>query len=123
MPIHYRFDGPEDAPVLMFSNSLGTNLSMWDPQVPALSRRFRLLRYDTRGHGRSTVPPGPYTIEQLGRDVLGLLDDLKIAKVTFCGLSMGGMTGMWLGVNAPERLDRLVLSNTAALSGNRETWN
>jgi 3-oxoadipate enol-lactonase len=121
--LHYRFDGPESAPVLVFSNSLGTNFGMWDPQVSATARHFRVLRYDTRGHGFSSVTPGPYSIEQLGRDVLGLLDGLKIDKVCFCGLSMGGMTGMWLGVNAPGRLDRLVLANTAARIGNREIWN
>jgi 3-oxoadipate enol-lactonase len=121
--LHYRFDGPEAAPVLVFSNSLGTNFGMWDPQIPAMARHFRVLRYDTRGHGLSAVTPGPYSIEQLGRDALGLLDGLKIDKVCFCGLSMGGMTGMWLGVNAPERLDRLILANTASLIGNREIWN
>ena len=121
--IHYRFDGPEDAPVLVFSNSLGTSLSMWEPQVSIFARRFRLLRYDTRGHGLSAVTPGPYSIDQLGRDVLSLLDALGIGKVSFCGLSMGGMTGMWLGGNAPERLHRLVVCNTAALIGSPEVWN
>jgi 3-oxoadipate enol-lactonase len=109
--------------VLVFSNSLGTDFTMWDPQVAALEPRFRILRYDTRGHGQSAVTPADYSIEQLGRDVLGLLDALGIDRVHFCGLSMGGMIGMWLGIHAPQRLHRLVLSNTAARIGTRETWN
>jgi len=109
-------------PVLVFSNSLGTDYSMWDPQMATLSRHFRILRYDTRGHGGSSVTPGDYTIEQLGRDVLTLLDTLDIDRVDFCGLSMGGSTGMWLGINAPERIDRLILCNTAAKIGNPDTW-
>jgi 3-oxoadipate enol-lactonase len=121
--IHYRFDGPEDAPVLMLSNSLGTTLEMWDAQLPALSRDFRVLRYDTRGHGQSEVPAGEYSIEQLGRDVVGLLDALGLEQVHFCGLSIGGLTGQWLGLNAPQRLRRLVVANTAARIGNTEGWN
>ncbi len=110
-------------PVLVFSNSLGTDLSMWEPQMAQLAQRFRILRYDTRGHGQSSVTPGDYTIEQLGRDVLDLLDTLDLDRVHFCGLSMGGMIGMWLGINAPSRVRRLVLSNTAARIGNAEMWN
>lgn len=121
--IHYRFDGRESAPVLMFSNSLGTNLSMWDAQVPSVAARFRVLRYDTRGHGQSNVTPGPYTIMQLGRDVVRLLDALEIERAHFCGLSMGGMTGMWLGVYAAPRVERLVLCDTAAKIGTAEIWN
>lgn len=121
--IHYRFDGPADAPVLVFSNSLGTNLSMWDPQVAALSARFRILRYDMRGHGQSSVTSGPYSITQLGRDVVALLDALEIERADFCGLSMGGMTGIWLGIYAAARLGKLVLSNTAAKIGTAEIWN
>jgi 3-oxoadipate enol-lactonase len=119
---NYTIEGPESAPVLMFSNSLGTNLSMWDGQA-ALAKHFRVLRYDTRGHGKTTAPEGPYTFEVLGRDVLALLDALKIRRVRFCGLSMGGMTGMWLARNAPERIERLVLCNTAAKFGLPELWN
>jgi 3-oxoadipate enol-lactonase len=107
----------------MLSNSLGTNFSMWEPQKPQLAQRFRILRYDTRGHGRSSVTPGDYTIEQLGRDVLALLDTMNLERVHFCGLSMGGMIGMWLGVHAPDRLERLVLCNTAARIGTKESWN
>jgi 3-oxoadipate enol-lactonase len=121
--IHYRFDGREAAPVLVFSNSLGTNLSMWDAQVPVVAARFRVLRYDTRGHGQSSVTPGPYSIMQLGRDVVRLLDALEIERAHFCGLSMGGMTGMWLGVYAAPRIERLVLCDTAAKIGTAEIWN
>ena len=118
-----RLDGPERAPVVVFSNSLGTNLSMWEDQTPALMQRFRVLRYDTRGHGGSSVTPGPYTVAQLGRDVLGLLDALKIQRAHFCGLSLGGVTGMWLGVNAADRVDRLILANTAPKIYTHEIWN
>ena len=118
-----RLDGPERAPLVVLSNSLGTNLSMWEDQIPALVRRFRVLRYDTRGHGASSVTQGPYTIAQLGRDVVGLLDALKIERAHFCGLSLGGVTGMWLGVNAANRIDRLVLANTAPKIYTHEIWN
>lgn len=121
--LNYRFDGPEKAPVILLSNSLGTNLSMWDPQATVLCEKFCVLRYDTRGHGLSSVTPGPYTIEQLGRDVIALLDALKIESAHFCGLSMGGMIGMWLGVNAANRVKGLVLCNTAARIGSADTWN
>jgi len=121
--IHYALTGAQTGPVVVLSNSLGTNLTMWDLQAPALEKHFRLLRYDTRGHGRTGVPPGPYTIEQLGRDVLGLLDGLKLDRVHFCGLSMGGMIGQWLGVHAPERINRLVLCSTSPKIGTPETWN
>jgi 3-oxoadipate enol-lactonase len=103
--IHAELTGPAGAPVLMLSNSLGTNLHMWDDQVAPLTRHFRLLRYDRRGHGRSGVPKGPYSMERLGRDVLAILDGLGIDKVNWCGLSMGGMVGQWLGANAPNRID------------------
>jgi 3-oxoadipate enol-lactonase len=121
--IHYQLDGPEDGPPLMFSNSLGTNLSLWDAQLPIVARHFRVLRYDSRGHGQSSVPQAEYSVEQLARDVIALLDALKLQRVHFCGLSIGGMTGMWLGVNAPERLDKLVLCNTAPQLGTTQTWN
>ncbi|HEY6293979.1 MAG TPA: 3-oxoadipate enol-lactonase [Terriglobia bacterium] len=124
--IHYRFDtplgGPADAPVVVFSNSLGTNLSMWDLQVPSLTAHFRVLRYDTRGLGLSSVTPGPYANEQLARDVVRLLDALGIERAHFCGLSMGGMAGMWLGAYALGRVDRLVLCDTAPRIGSAEFW-
>src|SRR5258706_2338261 len=114
---HYRFDGPQAAPVLVLSNSLGTDLGMWEPQLAAFAERFRVLRYDSRGHGKSALTPGPYTIAQLGGDVVALLDALGIERANFCGLSKGGVVGMWLGVNAAARFDRLVLWNTAAKIG------
>ena len=96
---------------------------MWDWQIPEFSREFRVLRYDQRGHGKSSVSPGPYSIEQLGCDVLALVDRLGIERFCFCGLSMGGMVGQWLGVESPERLTGLVLCNTAAKIGTIESWN
>jgi len=119
---HYSL-ADSDRPVLMFSNSLGTDFSMWDPQISELSKRYRLLRYDTRGHGQTAVTAGDYDVDQLGRDVIGLLDALKIQRVHFCGLSMGGMIGMWLGIHAAERLNRLVVCSTAAKIGTAEGWN
>jgi len=121
--IHYELAGPEKAPVLMFSNSLGTDLSMWDAQMLEVTKKFRVLRYDKRGHGQSSAPAGLYTIEQLGGDALALLDFLRLNRVHFCGLSIGGQTGMWLGLNAAGRLNKLILSNTAAKIGTPEIWN
>src|SRR5215475_2895 len=120
--IHVEIEGPERAPVLMLSNSLGTDLHMWDDQVPAITKHFRLVRYDRRGHGKSSVPKGPYSMERLGRDVLGVLDGLGIAKINWCGLSMGGMVGMWLGANAGNRIDKLVLSNTSSFFPDPTIW-
>jgi 3-oxoadipate enol-lactonase len=121
--LHYQLEGNEGAPVLVLSNSLGTTLDMWLPQMPTLLEHFRVLRYDTRGHGQSEVAPGPYTMALLGSDVLSLLDHLKIGRAHFCGLSMGGMTGIWLGIHAAQRIDRLVLCNTSAAIGVPEVWN
>ncbi|MFJ4143092.1 3-oxoadipate enol-lactonase [Pseudomonas sp. NPDC089734] len=121
--LNYLLEGPADAPVLVLSNSLGTDLHMWDTQMPAFTRHFRVLRYDTRGHGRSQVSEGPYSIERNGRDVLALLDALHVDKAYFCGLSMGGLIGQWLAIHAPERLERVVLCNTAAKIGTPEVWN
>src|SRR5207253_4159494 len=121
--LFHRFDGSPQRPVLVLSNSLGSDVGMWDAQVPAFAERFRVLRYDSRGHGQSAVPPGPYRIEDLGRDLLALLDALGLERVHFCGLSKGGMVGMWLAVNAPDRIERLVLSNTSAYLGPPELWN
>ncbi len=120
--LHYQIEGKDDAPFLILSNSLGTELGMWAPQMPALLEHFRVLRYDTRGHGQSSVPPGPYSIAQLGGDIIALMDRLRIARAHFCGLSMGGMTGMWLAAHHPARIDRLVLSNTAARIGAPEAY-
>jgi 3-oxoadipate enol-lactonase len=121
--ISYRLEGAADKPVLMLSHSLGADVSMWDGQVDALGARFRLLRYDGRGHGGSAVPAGDCTIDDLGNDALGLLDALQIERVHFCGLSMGGMVGMWLGLHAGDRLANLVLANTAAAIGAPDIWN
>jgi len=121
--LFYQWDGQENAPVLVFSNSLGTTHRMWDPQVEAFSKHFRLLRYDTRGHGQSSITPGPYTIEILAADVLHLLDTLEIERAYFCGLSMGGMIGMLLGSSAAQRLQKIVLCNTAAKIGTPDVWN
>jgi 3-oxoadipate enol-lactonase len=121
--MHYALDGPAGAPVLVLSNALGTNLSLWDPQFPTFAQHFRVLRYDSRGHGQTSATQGEYSAEMLGRDVLLLLDALNLERVNFCGVSIGGMTGMWLGVNAPQRLQNLVLCNTAPKIGKLETWN
>ncbi len=121
--LHYQLEGADGAPLLVLSNSLGTTLDMWLPQMPALLEHFRVLRYDTRGHGQSEITPGPYTIAQLGNDVLALMDHLKAPSAHFCGLSMGGMTGIWLGIHAPDRIERLVLCNTSAAIGVPEMWN
>ncbi len=121
--IHYDLAGPEGAPVIVFSNSLGTNLSMWDAQASEFSRQFRVLRYDTRGHGLSSVPPGPYSLQELAQDVLELLDHAEIAQASFCGLSIGAMTGLWLGLCAPQRLRKLVVCSAAAKIGTPDVWN
>jgi 3-oxoadipate enol-lactonase len=121
--IRYEISGPALAPAIVLSHSLGVNLEMWHPQVEALSERYRVVRYDIRGHGDSAVAAGPYSIEMLGKDVLGLLDFLGIEQVHFCGLSLGGVIGQWLGIHAPRRLQRLVLASTAAKIGTTESWN
>jgi 3-oxoadipate enol-lactonase len=121
--IHYEITGPANAPALVLSNSLGSNFGMWDAQMPELAKTYRVLRYDTRGHGQSEVTPGPYDFAMLGRDVLGLADELGITTFSFCGLSMGGAIGMWLGVHAGERLHKLVLCSTAAKLGTADSWN
>jgi 3-oxoadipate enol-lactonase len=121
--LSYRLDGAPEAPLLLLSNSLGTELGMWDSQLAEFAKRFRVLRYDSRGHGGSEVLPGPYRIDDLGRDALALLDAVGVDRARFCGLSMGGMVGMWLGSNAPERIERLVLCNTSPQIGTPELWN
>lgn len=115
--IAYKVDGPEDRPALILSNSIGTTLHMWDEQIPQLSKHFRVIRYDFRGHGASDVPPGAYSDGRLGRDVLELMDWLGIERAHFLGLSLGGFVGQWLAIHAPERIERLILSNTAAHLG------
>ncbi len=119
----YRFDGPEAAPVVMLSNSLMSNHTMWDPQMSVLTESFRVLRYDTRGHGASDAPPGPYTIQLLAEDAVALLDALDIDKVHFAGLSMGGMIGQYIGANHPDRVSSLLLCDTASEMPTLEMWN
>jgi 3-oxoadipate enol-lactonase len=116
-------EGPADAPALLFCNSLSSDLSMWDAQVPELAREFRVIRYDGRGHGGSVVSPGPYTMDQLGQDAVSILDALGIGRAHWCGVSLGGMVGMWMLTHAPERIDRAILANTAAYMGPADLWN
>ncbi|HZS26959.1 MAG TPA: 3-oxoadipate enol-lactonase [Candidatus Angelobacter sp.] len=120
--LFYRLEGRSDLPVVVLSHSLGCDHSMWAPQMPDLLDHFQVLRCDTRGHGASEVPAGDYTMDQLGQDVLGLLDTLKISQAAFCGLSMGGAIGQWLALNAPQRLSALVLANTAPKFGTPDLW-
>ena len=115
-------EGPEDAPVLMLSNSLGSNLSMWDPQMPEFLRRYRVVRYDHRGHGGTDAPEGPYSFARLAQDAVDILDALGIERAHWCGLSMGGMTGMRLLTHHADRIDRAVFANTAAHMGPAEMW-
>ena len=121
-PIYYEIEGRESGPTLMLSNSLGTNLRMWDDQAPEFAKHFRLIRYDRRGHGQSGVPAGPYSFDRFGRDIIAILDVLKIDKVNWCGLSMGGMDGQWLGANAPSRVHKLVLANTNFYYADKTPW-
>ena len=118
-----EIEGPDDAPVLMLSNSLGTNLHMWDPQMPELTRTFRVVRYDPRGHGASVADEGPYSIATLGRDALAIMDALGLARVHWLGLSMGGMVGQWLLAHAPERIDRAILANTSSYMPDPRAYN
>ncbi|MBS0533482.1 MAG: 3-oxoadipate enol-lactonase [Proteobacteria bacterium] len=120
--INVEVSGSERAPALMLSSSVGTNLHMWDDQAEDFARHFRVIRYDRRGHGGSDAPPGPYSMERLGRDALSVLDALEVRSVLWCGLSIGGMVGQWLGANAPERFDKLILANTNAFYEDKKTW-
>ena len=118
----YETHGADDAPPLVLAHSIGTDRHLWDPQVAALAERFRVVRYDVRGHGASSVSTEPVTIETLGRDLLALLDHLGAGRADVCGLSLGGITAMWVAVHAPERVRRVVLANTAARVGTVESW-
>ena len=120
--LYYRLEGHNGLPVLVLSHSIGVDHGLWAPQMPDLLAHFQILRYDTRGHGASDAPPAEYSIEELGRDVLGLADALGIAKFAFCGLSLGGMTGQWLGMHASERLTALVLANNSPRAGSKAAW-
>jgi 3-oxoadipate enol-lactonase len=122
-PFHIHVDGPTEAPALLLSNSLGTNLTMWDPQVADWARHFRVVRYDSRGHGQSVATDEPYSIARLGHDAVAILDHLGIDKAHWCGLSKGGMVGQWVATHAHKRFDRIVLANTGARMGPPELWN
>jgi 3-oxoadipate enol-lactonase len=120
--VHHVVEGPDDAPALVLINSLGSTLAMWEPQIEDLAARFRVVRFDLRGHGRSPVPPGPYTLDDLGADVIALLDRLAIPRAHVTGVSLGGMIAMWLATHAPERVDRVVLCCTSAKLGPPSMW-
>lgn len=119
----YRIDGPENAPIVMLSNSLMSNHTMWDPQMDALTETYRVLRYDTRGHGGTDTTPGPYSIQLLAEDAIALLDALNIDKVHFTGLSMGGMIAQYVGAHYPERVLSLILCDTASEMPTLDMWN
>lgn len=120
--LFYRLEGNETKPVLVLSHSIGTDHAMWDPQVPDLLPYFRVLRYDSRGHGASDAPPGDYSVEELGQDALALVDSLDISQFYFCGLSLGGAIGQWLAARAPDRLTKLILANTSPQFGQGTNW-
>lgn len=121
-PLNVEVSGRAEGPALMLSNSLGTNLHMWDDQAEAFGQNYRLIRYDRRGHGKSGVPRGPYSFDRFGRDILAILDALEIKKTNWCGLSMGGMDGQWLGANAADRVEKLVLANTNFYYADKQPW-
>jgi len=120
--LFYTVDGPDTAPVIIFSNSMGTDHTMWKPQADALAGRFRVVRHDMRGHGRSTTDATEASVDVLGRDVLAILDALQVEQAAFCGLSIGGLIGQWLAANAPERFFRVIVANTAPKIGTAESW-
>ncbi|WP_049067551.1 3-oxoadipate enol-lactonase [Acinetobacter baumannii] len=120
--INYQTFGEPSSPALVFSNSLGTNYGMWQKQFNKLKDQFFVICYDTRGHGSSSTPNGPYTVEQLGEDVVRLLDHLNISKAAFCGISMGGLTGQWLAIHYPNLFSHVVVANTAAKIGQEQAW-
>lgn len=120
--LHYEISGCGGAPILVLVNSLGSNLNMWNKVLPAFENRFHVLRADLRGHGKSDVAGDAFTIEQLGRDVLRLMDEMGAEKASICGVSLGGLIGLWIGIHVPDRLNRLILANTAARIGSREMW-
>ena len=120
--VHAVVEGPADAPVVLLSHSLGATLETWAPQVPALARAFRVVRYDLRGHGGSPVPPGPYDISDLGGDLVALLDRLQVARAHMVGLSLGAMASLWVAARYPSRVDRLVVCCTSAKLGPPESW-
>jgi 3-oxoadipate enol-lactonase len=120
--LHYEVNGNGDGPVLVLANSLGSNLHIWGKVLSSFEKSFMVIRYDMRGHGASGVPVGSYTIEQLGGDLLSMLDHLAIDRAHLCGISLGGLIAMWAAIHAPQRLGKLVLANTAARIGTSEGW-
>ncbi|HEY8473655.1 MAG TPA: 3-oxoadipate enol-lactonase [Natronosporangium sp.] len=120
--LRHTVDGPADAPILVLGPSLGTTTAIWQPQLPALVQRFRVVRYDHRGHGRSPGPPGPYRIDDLGGDLLRLLDRLGAERVRLAGISLGGAVAGWLAGTAPDRVDRLAMLATSPRFGTPEAW-
>jgi 3-oxoadipate enol-lactonase len=121
--LFYTVEGKAGAPFLILSNSLGTTHKMWDAQISAFAAKFRVIRYDRRGHGQSSSPPGPYSLEDLGNDALAIMDAAGAKRVHWCGLSMGGMTGLWLAANHPDRIEKLVVSSAATFMPPPELWN
>ena len=123
MELSYSITGSRDAPPLLLVNSIGaTRDILWSRQVPFLSRSFRVITYDPRGHGQSPVPPGDYSLDDLGRDAIGVLDAAGVTEAHVCGVSMGGITAMWLGIHAPERVEKLALLCTSPRMGPPEMW-
>ena len=123
LSLHVVTEGSPDSPALLLAHPLGADLTIWDDIAPILAQKFYVVCFDARGHGGSDVPPGPYSLDDLGGDVVALMDRLDIAKAHFIGLSMSGGVGQWLMIHAPDRLDRIVLANTAAYFPNAEGWN
>lgn len=122
LSLNYQTFGDAKQPALVFSNSLGTNYSMWQAQIEYFQQHYFVICYDTRGHGQSSAPQGPYSIEQLGNDVIALLDHLHVEQASFCGISMGGLTGQWLAIHYPQRFHHVIICNTAAKIGQAQAW-
>jgi 3-oxoadipate enol-lactonase len=120
--ISYSVDGPSNVPVILFINSIGTTRQLWSRQTAALADRYRVITYDTRGHGRSSVLEGEYTIAQLAGDALAILDAEHVGAAHVCGISLGGITALWLGVHAPDRVRTLTAANTAARIASTQFW-
>ncbi len=120
--LHYLVSGKADGPPLVLANSLGSSMRMWERVLPAFEERFRVVRFDMRGHGESGVPHGPYSIEQLGADLISIMDAVGVSHAHVCGLSLGGLVAMWIGIHEADRVGRIVLANTAARIGTRDAW-